>query len=207
MQQTAGRGRLGRGWTSPVGNLYASLLLRPGVPPQRAAELSLLAGVAACEAIARQCPVPVLLKWPNDLMRGDGKLGGILVESALDPARATVEWVVIGIGLNLVPVAVPGREVADLADHAVDRTQLLADLVTAIDAWVQVWLREGLQPVLSHWTRRIWGMGRTVQAGSVSGVILGLDRDGALLVTTATGPVRVTAGDVGVGGGVHAARD
>ena len=103
--QNAGRGRAGRNWISPRGNLHASLLLRPGVPLTTASQLSLLAGIAAHDAIAalaatvRASP-RLQLKWPNDVLADGAKLGGILLESASSPSQTTPA-VVIGIGINL----------------------------------------------------------------------------------------------------------
>jgi BirA family biotin operon repressor/biotin-[acetyl-CoA-carboxylase] ligase len=119
-RQTAGRGRDGRGWTSPAGNLSLSLLLRPDAPARDAPHWALLAAVALAEALAPSLPNPAALrlKWPNDLLLHGAKLAGVLVESAAT-RDGRIEWLVVGLGANLaVAPAVPGRATACLADHS-----------------------------------------------------------------------------------------
>jgi BirA family biotin operon repressor/biotin-[acetyl-CoA-carboxylase] ligase len=100
-RQTAGRGRLGRAWTSQMGNLFASYVVTIDCPPATAAQLSLVAGVAVIDALWEAGDVAGLrLKWPNDILVGEAKAGGILVESTSRPGRqGTVA--VVGVGLNL----------------------------------------------------------------------------------------------------------
>ncbi|MEE9219119.1 MAG: biotin--[acetyl-CoA-carboxylase] ligase [Acidobacteriota bacterium] len=98
--QDRGRGRHGRAWESPAGlGLYCSLLLRPRLAPSRLGVLTLSAGVAAAEAVRRVTRVPALLRWPNDLMCGGRKLGGILAEGVA--RRGRQEHVIVGWGLNI----------------------------------------------------------------------------------------------------------
>jgi BirA family biotin operon repressor/biotin-[acetyl-CoA-carboxylase] ligase len=190
-EQTAGRGRLGRQWLSPPGNLYASLLIRPTVATAVAGQLSLLAGVAAAEAIDTP---DIRLKWPNDLMIGDAKCGGILVEAG-SLANGMLDWAVIGIGVNLVPVA--GAPSA-VASTTLDADQLAHRLVEAIDRWIERWLAEGLAPVRAAWLARAWRFGDTLTAGPATGRFVDLADDGALVLETPSGRQRVTAGAVGV---------
>jgi BirA family biotin operon repressor/biotin-[acetyl-CoA-carboxylase] ligase len=114
--QTAGRGSRGRGWLSPAGNLNLSVLLRPdaSVPPGLYA---LLAGVALHEALSAYA-AGLMLKWPNDLLLGGAKLGGILIDASF-AAAGVPDWVVIGIGANLaVAPHIAGRETAALPPPA-----------------------------------------------------------------------------------------
>jgi biotin-[acetyl-CoA-carboxylase] ligase BirA-like protein len=101
-RQTAGRGRHGRSWQSPPGNLYASLLLRPTRPPAEVASLSLVAALALAEAIERVSNgrIAPRLKWPNDLQVKAAKLAGILLEMSAD-GRGGCAWLIMGIGVNL----------------------------------------------------------------------------------------------------------
>lgn len=96
-RQTGGRGRLGRGFVSPEGGLYLSLLLRPEGPPERAASLSALAAVAVCRAVRAAAGVEAAVKWPNDVLLHGKKLCGILAESAVEAGKVRV---VLGIGVN-----------------------------------------------------------------------------------------------------------
>ncbi len=98
--QTAGRGRLGRRWTSPAGKgLLFSALLRPALPMSEAHLLTLVAACAAAEAVQSIADVAVSIKWPNDLFVGERKVGGILLEVAGE--QDEVDWVVVGIGVNV----------------------------------------------------------------------------------------------------------
>ena len=105
-EQTAGRGRSGRTWASPRGNLFASALL-PALPGLRGGAAALLAGLAAHDTVAPLLPDPtsLRLKWPNDLLAGGAKLGGILTEAGTDLESGQLEWLVVGIGLNLTATA------------------------------------------------------------------------------------------------------
>jgi BirA family transcriptional regulator, biotin operon repressor / biotin---[acetyl-CoA-carboxylase] ligase len=96
-EQTAGRGRLGRDWASPFGNLYATLLVRDPAPVAYAPQLALVAGLAVCDAILSFAgrEAPIALKWPNDVLLGDAKVAGILIEGEGTPVAAA-----IGIGVN-----------------------------------------------------------------------------------------------------------
>lgn len=136
LRQTAGRGRAGRAWLAPAGNLNLSLLLRPdpgaAVQPGRYA---LLAGLAVYQAILACAPglSGLMLKWPNDVMRDGAKLGGILIDSQM-AAYGGLGHVVIGIGVNLRQApAVDGRQTADLADTAIEAQALMAAILPAID--------------------------------------------------------------------------
>ena len=100
-RQTAGRGRMGRAWHSPSGvNLYCTIVLRPAIPLAEVPRLSLVAGVAAAEAIEREAPGLVALKWPNDLWLGGRKAGGIIAE-AVTSSRQELQCVLLGIGINV----------------------------------------------------------------------------------------------------------
>src|SRR5690348_1654566 len=102
-EQTAGRGRRGRVWSSPPGNLYLTLIVRPSVPPPRAAQLGFIASVALAEGIAALCgpSLDIGCKWPNDILIAGRKLAGILLESEISGGEAT-DFVVIGSGANLM---------------------------------------------------------------------------------------------------------
>ena len=100
-QQTAGRGRMGRSWHSPSGvNLYTTIILRPPIPLADVPRMSLVAGIAAAEALEREAPGIVALKWPNDVWLRGRKAGGIIAEAVTD-ARQNLDCVLLGIGLNI----------------------------------------------------------------------------------------------------------
>lgn len=205
-RQTAGRGRLGRIWTSPPGNLYASFLLRPAVAPAAAPLLSFVAAVALAETVAAVLPagVPVTLRWPNDLLVGGRKIAGILLEAATTPAGA-LDFVVLGIGVNVAshPTADVRVAATDLAAEGADTgvAALLERLADRLGQWYGRWRVDGFAPVRAAWRARAEGLGRAIDVrvgdALISGSFTDLDEDGAMIVTTAGGlRQRVTAGDV-----------
>lgn len=203
--QTAGRGRLGRRFVSPPGNLYMSIVLRPAVAPAAAPQLSLVAALAVAEAVADSVPAraSVSVKWPNDVLLEGRKVSGILLEAATTP-EAGLDFVVLGIGVNVASHPAETRYGAiDLATvgAAVSVAELLEGVAQRLHAWDRRWRTDGFAPVRTAWLGRAHGLGGPidVEAGStlISGSFVDLDGDGALIVATAGGRRRrVTAGDV-----------
>lgn len=211
-RQAAGRGRAGRPWTSEGGNLYASLILRPCVPLATAAQLSLLAGVAAHDAICALADdiaarPELQLKWPNDLLAGGCKVGGILLESASMPSEETPA-VVIGIGINLAHAPLDlGRPATSLASLGIEASpaKAMATLAWSMAEWLRHW--EGgraFEQIREAWLTRAQPSGAAISVRQgdslISGHFLGIDEAGALLMQTEGGQqTRITAGDVSVG--------
>jgi BirA family transcriptional regulator, biotin operon repressor / biotin---[acetyl-CoA-carboxylase] ligase len=197
--QTGGRGRRGRAWESPPGNLYASGLLRLRMGDPSAATLALVAAVALVEALAVYAPAaPLSIKWPNDVLCGGAKLAGILLER-------TGEAVVIGIGANLAHhPKLPDRPATSLAAHgtAPDPAIFCETLAEGFARWLSRWRSEGLGPIRRAWLASAHPLGTALSAnlgdGSVEqGLFDGLTSDGALRLRLADGSVRVIhAGDV-----------
>jgi BirA family biotin operon repressor/biotin-[acetyl-CoA-carboxylase] ligase len=210
-EQSAGRGRMGRTWVAPPrAALTFSLLVRPAaVPPARRGWISLLTGVAVASAVTAITGIDLRLKWPNDVLAGAAKLGGILAEAAGDA-------VVVGVGLNVstepaeLPPPGPGALAATSLRAAgsahLDRESLLIAILAAFERWYQAWRqaegdpeRSGLQ---AEYTRLSGTIGRRVRAELpggqvVSGLAVGVDPDGRLLVCASPGAeVPVAAGDV-----------
>ncbi len=193
-RQSNGRGRQGRHWASPIGNFYASTLVRvrPGDPP--AATLALLAAVALEETIGIFLAdrAAMTLKWPNDLLLAGAKLSGILLER-IDDA------VVIGIGVNLAHHPdLPDRATTSLAAHGVNvlPSTLGEVLADSMARWLARWRSEGLAPVRARWLARAHPAGTALTArlpdgGRIEGLFDGLDADGALLLRLASGEQRV----------------
>ena len=197
-RQTLGRGRQGRSWASPSGNLYVSTLvrIRPSDPP--AATLALVAAVALEETVSAYVPGMVLLKWPNDLLIDGAKLSGVLLERAGDA-------VVIGIGVNLAHHPTDTDRVAtslavyDIAIAPEDFAETLAD---AFGRWVDVWRGQGIDAIRRRWVANAHPLGtpltvRLADGSALDGLFDGLDPQGALILRLADGTRRVIhAGDV-----------
>ena len=206
-EQTSGRGRSGRSWTSKAGNFYGSLIVPIGCKPAVAHQLSLLLGVVVHDALVEVARRPIAglrLKWPNDVLIGGAKLCGLLPESTAD--RQTGGLVVVfGIGINVIaPPADLGRPVASLADHGVHLApdEMAAPLGTWMLHWLGLWKAgDGFAAVRSAWLERAGARGEEMQvnagAGPIAGSFDGLDADGALLLRLGSGVVqRFTFGDV-----------
>lgn len=199
--QTAGRGRDGRGWASPAGNLFVSVLLRPGGSARQAGAHALLGAVALAEALDAWLPDPAALrlKWPNDLLLGDAKLAGMLCESAATP-QGGIDFLVIGFGANLaVAPDLPDRPTARLPVPAPPEAVALR-LLHRIAAWRPRMAQQGPGPVVAAWMARGPAMGArlTLRAGAAvtAGLYRGLDGDGALLLEVDGRVRRCAAGEV-----------
>jgi len=191
--QTGGKGRQGRAWLSPPGNLYASTLVRLQSGDPSAATLALVAAVAAHEAVSAYAS-GVRIKWPNDLSAGDAKLAGILLERQ-------GEAVVIGFGVNLAhhPETLdrPATSIRRLSDSAPEPADFLERLRDSFARWLTTWRTQGLEPVREAWLGAAHPIGTALATSDVQGQFDGLDSDGALRLRLADDSVRtVHAGDV-----------
>lgn len=204
-EQEAGRGRVGRRWDSPPGNLYLSALLRLGLPLARTAELSFVAALAVADAVDCFLPGRARLKWPNDVLVDGAKIAGILVEQ-------TEGFAIVGIGLNvahcptrtaypvtslarefhggLLPLPAPAR--GGEADLQLARTALLNALGIHLDRW----LADGFPPIRAHWLARAHPPGTPLSVGTTEGAFVTIDAHGALLLDAPGGRVRIVGGEV-----------
>lgn len=184
--QTMGRGRLDRVWLEPDRALFASLAFMPDWPVATWGRIPLVAGLAMRRAVADRLGIDVDLKWPNDLMKGSGKVGGILVEGAADR-------VVVGCGLNLWWTdPTPGAAALLDSDPGPDRATEIAAV------WVQGFL-ERMAADPSLWGRHEYEaacitLGRAVAFEGVSGIATRIEADGSMIVDTGHGVVAVYGG-------------
>ena len=212
--QTAGRGRGGRRWlSSPGSSLCLSIAHTFRDRPDNMAALTLAVGVAAVHALRAAGAGGVKLKWPNDIVAGDGKLGGMLAEAHY--RSETNAAVVIGIGINLeLPPEIlasvdPGwaQSPADLASilgRGVSRETLSAAMIDHIVDALLMFERQGFGAFADTWRRYDWLQGRAVTVeqpgGAISGKASGIDGNGALLVQGAMTTTRVISGSIRVDG-------
>lgn len=207
-RQTAGRGRLGRPWAAPVGNLAATLLFRPNLAPETAAQLSFAACLAVADTLATFAPgANIRLKWPNDPLLNGRKVAGVLLESA--GAQGRLDWLAVGIGINLA--ASPPAEVLRPGAHPA--TNLLAEggrevtpdaaldrLAAAFADWEARHRSQGFAPIRAAWLARAEGLGRKVEARLPSATRTGLFEDmdelGRLVLRGATGVERISAAEL-----------
>jgi BirA family biotin operon repressor/biotin-[acetyl-CoA-carboxylase] ligase len=180
--QTAGRGSRGRKWLSKQGNLFLSVLLRPSDPAGEAGLWALLAGVAVAEALDRP---DIALKWPNDILRNGKKLGGILIETQVG-AEGRLDWLVIGIGLNLrAAPLIEGRDIAAITEYT-DADLLGQAVLARIAALRELRQKDGWAPIRAAWLAHALepgcAMTLRVQDRLIDGLFAGLGEDGSLLL-------------------------
>jgi BirA family biotin operon repressor/biotin-[acetyl-CoA-carboxylase] ligase len=210
-RQTAGRGRSGRSWVSLEGNLYASVALCCSAPLEKAGQLSLVAGISIIDAIRANTELApdagLRLKWPNDVLIGGAKAGGILIESTT--ARGSPGFLaVIGFGLNMASAPGDlGRAATALSHHG--RTPgvrgVLESLIERLAYWVDRWNAGlGFADIRQEWIRRAGQIGEPITVntlqGTVSGTYQGLTESGALKAEVAGEILEFSHGDVALGG-------
>jgi BirA family biotin operon repressor/biotin-[acetyl-CoA-carboxylase] ligase len=205
-EQTAGRGRQGRAWSAPSGSaLLASVLLRRS--PAVASGVPFAAGLALVDALAATAGVDAGLKWPNDVLVQGRKLAGILCEVAPTGAHEGRIAIVLGLGVNLRVNAYPDGAAGISLHDVVERPP---DAETLFRAWLdRLWVRlatverGGITAIVADWRAVAVGLGQAVtvssSAGTLEGVAVDVEDDGALLVRSGDGVHRVLAGDVHIG--------
>ena len=214
-RQTAGRGRLGRDFQSPVGlGIYLTVLLRPDLPPEHLSPLTAMAGVAVCRAVEGICGLSPGLKWPNDPVLNGKKLCGILTELSLEGETGRVADVVLGIGVNVLhrpedftpEVREMATSLAQAVGGAVSRPALAAEIIREVDRLYDALTVGEMGPYLEEYRRRCVNLGRTVRLLTPGGdgetaEALDIDDDFGLVVRKMDGTVQtVRSGEVSVRG-------
>ena len=154
-EQTAGKGRHGRSWTSPRGNLYLSIIQRPNCRLADAPQMGFVTGVALADALQWLVNVPIALKWPNDLMIEGKKASGILLESAAD-AKGRLDWLVIGVGVNVesFPSGLPDVTSLRETGATISIEGLLSVFLERLFWHADEWQHTGFEATRRRWLRR-----------------------------------------------------
>lgn len=215
--QTGGKGRLGRKWESSldgdgrVQNIFTSIVLRPKVSPAQAQSITLLCAVAVAETITKFTNKAPNVKWPNDILIEGKKTAGILTEMKTD--TDSVDFIIVGIGINVnMKTSDMNEDIKSIAtsivnhsnnlqtDVAVPISQVATTLYSNMEKWYNIFSEQGIAPILSKWKDYFDSVGKVVNvtsANSFSGICLGIDERGALLVRQKDGNIKtVVAGDV-----------
>ncbi len=202
--QTKGRGRLGRSWSSPKGKgIYMSVILRPRLSPTEVSQLTLLAAVAAAEAIQKVSGLSAMIKWPNDLLIGGKKVVGILTELSAETDR--VKFVAIGIGINVnTPVNQLPPHATSLkneADKNFSRVELIREILRSLEEWYLRFQEEGPAVVMMRWKELSSTLGKHIKISdpnqTIEGKAIDIDDDGGLLIRSDSGiVVKKMSGDV-----------
>ena len=206
--QTGGKGRLGRKWISPKGNLYLSVILRPNIPMHKAPIITLMGAVAVTSAIRNLCNVRVAIKWPNDLLIANRKVSGLLTEMSAEQDRIRHLVLGIGVDVNMEQDSLPpdlrplATTLAAEAGTKINRTELLREILRQLDYWYQAFL-SNTAGVLREWEKLNMTIGNHITVSgageTLEGLAQGIDEEGRLIVLRDDGSTRhVAAGDVSI---------
>jgi BirA family biotin operon repressor/biotin-[acetyl-CoA-carboxylase] ligase len=205
-EQTAGRGRRGRGWVSPRGNLYLSLVLRPDCPAGRAAQLGFVAALAVGDALRAMLPriERLTYKWPNDVLIDGRKIAGVLLESETVGSEK-LSFIVVGVGVNLTVsphgMEFPATSIMEEGLGEVMPEVMLEQFAAHFRSWNTRWRAEGFAPVRAAWLPaaaivRGEPIRVRLESRTLCGRFLDLDHEGNLLLDCARGCRRIAAGEV-----------
>jgi BirA family biotin operon repressor/biotin-[acetyl-CoA-carboxylase] ligase len=207
-QQTHGKGRRQRVWFSPMRQgIYASLVLRPAIAPTEAPRMTLLAAVAAADALLALTPLEVTIKWPNDILVCNKKIAGILTE--ISTGMDAVDYMVVGLGLNVnipegnFPEAIRTQATSILTETGAVflRSPLLRRYLESFEHYYDVMSDQGFDPVLRRWKALTSMLGRRVRVDMIgehlTGEVSDFDEDGFMIIRDEGGrSVRIFSGDV-----------
>ena len=210
-QQTKGRGRRGRRWESPGGdNIYLSILLKPKFEPSKASMLTLMAALAAAEALEQCCQVSCQIKWPNDLVINQKKACGILTEMLTD--HGGISSIIVGIGINVNTENFP-KEIDHMATSLKKETgkeqdfqEIIASLLEKFEEYYEIFMEHlSLRPFMEEYNKRLINAGQQVQILTGSEVAIrtahGINENGALIVSDERGRMeKIISGEVSVRG-------
>jgi len=199
--QTNGRGRAGKDWYSPVGNLYMSVILRPEAVTENLPQLSFVTAVAVQKALDF-LRYPVTFKWPNDILLNGKKVAGILLESGMTDSK---RWLVIGLGINVKEFPkdadYPATSIcAEDEEIKVSPEQMLEEVIKSLAKEIDTWEREGFASVRKAWLKSAVGIGRPINMklpGEIAaGIFDSLDESGNLLLKVEGRVRKISAGEL-----------
>lgn len=202
-RQEGGRGRMKRAWNSPTGGLWFSVVLRPHIEPQYAAQVTLLAGVAVAQALRQIYQTDeITIKWPNDLLLKSKKICGILSEMQLDE-NGTIDYAIVGIGINVAlnpkDFSKDLKEIAASLNASFNKnytcTYVLAKVLQEFDFLYQQWLIKGADMVINLWKKFNCTLGKQVLVKDndeviFSGEVISIDETGAIVVRSKEGELQ-----------------
>ena len=216
-RQLKGKGRLGRTWFSPPkGNIYMSVIVRPEIEPKDATLLTIMSAISCARAVRNSTGIEVKIKWPNDLMVSERKLGGILTEMKSDQDRIVFAVIGIGINVNASLDAFPSDVRAAAASvieelrkgkgikgdsPEISRTLIIAAILNELERWFKVLIKGGRIQLINEWKKLSSTLGRKVKIVSgkdtFSGIAEDIDEEGMLILRLPSGGLKkISAGDV-----------
>ncbi len=204
--QTEGRGRMGRLWLSPkYKGIYFSLIIKPKILPQQTPVLTLISAVAICQALKRHLGIEAQIKWPNDILVDDRKVGGILTE--MNAEMDAVHAIIVGVGINVNndkgALPYPAGTLKEAVGYEINRLILLKYILSYFEDKYLQFQRQGVDRILEEWRHFSATLGKRIKLSVVGkrqaliGKAMDIDYDGGLLVRLDSGLTeRVVAGDI-----------
>ncbi len=183
-QQLSGSGRRGKSWSSPLGGLYCSLILKPiNKPVSSYSQLPFLIAVAIEKALHSLLPtLPLTLKWPNDILIDDKKVGGILIEIEEEAA-------VVGFGLNIDSHPVDATHLNEYFYSPLTVEDVLKPTLKMIWKTYQDWLKNGFEIIQKEWIKSAYQLGDMIERNGIKGQFLGISEEGAMLLKDHNGKI------------------
>lgn len=207
-RQTSGRGRMGREWVSAEGNLFVSVLLTPPKSLAECSQLSFVAALAAAETLEGIVDgQDITCKWPNDVLCGGKKIGGILLEAftTMNEFGNEKQWVVVGVGINVDSfpehVMFPATCLRESGVEIISAKIVLSRFIHNFIHQYDLWAHKGFVPIKQAWMQRAYRLGHATEVivgdQQLEGVFDGIDPAGRLLLKAPSGAITgITAGDV-----------
>lgn len=205
--QSKGRGRLGRSWLSPLGvGIYLSIILRPKIPPKESFLIVFLTGIAVIESIKKVTSLSPTLKWPNDILVNDKKIGGILIE--MKSKKDKIDYLVDGIGVNvntdtsLFPKEIQEKSTSlkKVIGKDIDRNRLIKKILYFFEKWYLEYINKGKDKILREYHKYANIMGRLVRVNelkrSIEGTVIGINENGLLLLKVNNKIEKISSGDI-----------
>jgi BirA family biotin operon repressor/biotin-[acetyl-CoA-carboxylase] ligase len=198
--QRSGKGRRGKKWISPSGGVWMTIILRPDVEPNKAPQLTLVAGVAVAETLDVECGLDIGIKWPNDILIGDKKVSGILTEVKTDGGEVDYALVGIGIDLNmdisLFPPEIRGSATSLKVelDREIKGAELVQRFLRRFEYYYGEFIEGNFRDILNQWRRLSSTIGNYVEVHkkgrTVYGEAVGVNKDGKLILEMDDGSLR-----------------
>lgn len=207
--QSSGKGRFDRTWVSPPNkNLYMSIILKPYVSPEEAAILSLMTAVSCVKGLRKISTINTSIKWPNDIVVNDKKLGGILIETRSENKKISIAVIGIGINVNFRFCEMP-EEIREIATSLKEetgldypRTEVVSVILKELDIWYNLFLKGNKEKIIDEWIRHSSTIEKHIRVKSgnfiYSGIAVGVDEHGRLLLKDNDSIIRISSGDVTV---------